>query len=164
MKRVQRLIFLLAVGCGVSVFAQAPQSKPDFSGTWIFSVQKSSLKVPPPTSMTLHIKQKDPEIGFVRKQVYGDRSFDWKLDAITDSQKEVVQHSPGYTTASRVYWQGNALVVDSTITATDGTKISDLVTYTLEDGGKALEGVERQTTVGGTGTATNSWVYEKKAE
>jgi len=114
--------------------------------------------------MTLRIKQQDPQISFVRKQVYGDQSFDWKLDTATDSQKEVVQKSPGYTTASRVYWQGNALVVDSTITATDGTKISDLVTYSLEDGGKVLEGVERQTTVGGTGSAANKWAYEKKPE
>ena len=162
MKRVQTLFFVLAVG--LSAVAQGPQSKPDFSGTWVFSPQKSSLKIPPPTSMTLRIEQKDPQISFVRKQLYGDQSFDWKLDAATDTQKEVVQDAPGYTTASKVYWQGTAMVVDSTITGTDGTKISDLVTYSLVDGGKVLEGVERQTTAGGKGSATNKWVYEKKAE
>ena len=162
MKRVQTILFLLAVG--LSAAAQGPQSKPDFSGMWVFNAQKSSLKVPAPTSMTLRIEQKDPQISFVRKQVYGDQSFDWKLDAATDTQKEVVQDSPGYTTASKVYWQGTALVVDSTMTASDGTKISDVVTYSLEDGGKFLESVERQTAVGGKGSATNKWVYEKKAE
>ncbi len=114
--------------------------------------------------MTLRIEQKDPQISFVRKQVYGDQSFDWKLNAAADSQKEVVQDSPGYTTASRVYWQGNAMVVDSTITASDGTKISDQVTYSLEDGGKVLEGLERQTAIGGKGSAMNKWVYDKKPE
>lgn len=164
MKRVQTLVFLLAVGCGFSVFAQGPQSKPDFSGTWIFSAQKSSLKVPPPTSMTLRIEQRDPQISFARTQVYGDQSFKWKLDADTEGQKEIVQHSPGYTTNSRVHWQGSALVIDQQITATDGTKVTDQVTYSLGDGGRTLEGVELQATVGGTGSATNKWVYDKKAE
>lgn len=114
--------------------------------------------------MTLQINQKDPEISFVRQQVYGDQSFDWKLNAVADGQKDVVQQGPGYTTNSRVYWQGNAMVIDSQITASDGTKVSDLVTYSLVDGGKTLEAVERQTTVGGKGSATNKWVYEKKAQ
>ncbi len=160
MKRVQTFLFLLTVG--LSALAQGSQSKPDFSGTWVFSPQKSSLKVPPPTSMTLQIEQKDPQISLVRKQLYGDQSFDWKLDAATDGQKEVVQDSPGYSTSSKVYWQGTALVIDSMISATDGTKISDVVTYSLEDGGKLLEGVERQTAIGGKGSAINKWVYEKK--
>jgi len=152
---------LFAAIFGLTVYVQA-QAKPDFSGTWIFNPQKSSLKVPPPSSMTLEIEQKDPDVSFSRKQVYGDQSFDWKLQAVTDGQKDVVQEGPGYTTHSRVYWQGNAMVIDSQITASDGTKVSDLVTYNLADGGKTLEAVERQTTAGGKGSATNKWVYEKK--
>jgi hypothetical protein len=164
MRRVRTLVILLTVGSGFAVVAQGPQSKPDLSGTWIFNAQKSSLKVPAPTSMTLQIEQKDPQISFARKQIYGDQTFDWKLDAATDSQNEVVQDAPGYKTASKVYWQGTALVVDTTITASDGTKISDVVTYSLQDGGKMLETVERQTTAGGKGSATNKWVYEKKSQ
>ncbi len=156
-------LFFLAALFGLTVSSQA-QAKPDFSGTWIFSAQKSALKVPAPSSMTLQIDQKDPEISFVRKQVYGDQTFNWKLDAVSDGQKEVVQDAPGYTSHSRVYWQGNAMVVDSEIVGSDGTKVTDQVTYTLADGGRTLEGVEHQATVGGKGSSTNKWVYEKKAQ
>ena len=154
---------LLLASLGAFASASEAQAKPDFSGTWIFSAQKSALKVPPPTSMTLQIEQKDPQISFARKQIYGDQNFDWKLDTVTDGQKEVVQDAPGYTTHSRVSWQGNAILVDTEIIASDGTKVTDQVTYTLIDGGKTLEAVERQTTVGGKGSSTNKWVYEKKA-
>jgi hypothetical protein len=157
-------ILLLTAISGLNILAQSAQAKPDFSGTWVFSVQKSILKVPPPSSMTLQIEQKDPQVTFARKQVYGDVSFDWKLEAVADGQKEVVQDAPGYTTHSRVYWQGTAMVVDSEIVASDGTKVTDQVTYTLADGGKLLEAVEHQATVGGKGSATNKWVYEKKAQ
>jgi hypothetical protein len=155
-------LLLFAALFGLAVFGQA-QAKPDFSGIWIFNPQKSALKVPPPSSMTLDIEQKDPDISFARKQVYGDLSFDWKLNAVADGQKDIVQEAPGYTTHNRVYWQGNAIVVDSQFVASDGTKVSDLVTYNLVDGGKTLEAVERQTTAGAKGSATNKWVYEKKA-
>jgi len=161
--RIIPVLLLMAI-FGLNTFAEAQQAKPDFSGTWVFSAQKSSLKVPPPSSMTLQIEQKDPQISFARKQVYGDQSFDWKLETVADGQKEVVQDSPGYTTHSRVYWQGTAMVVDSEIVASDGTKVTDQVTYTLIDGGKLLEAVEHQATVGGKGSATNKWVYDKKAQ
>jgi len=157
-------LLLLAALVAVNAYGQAPQAKPNLSGTWIFSPQKSALKVPPPSSMTLQIAQNDPEVNFSRTQVYGDQNYAWKLDIVADGQKEVVQDSPGYTTRSRVYWQGNAMVIDSKITASDGTAVSDVVTYSLIDGGKTLEAVERQVTVGAKGSTTNKWVYEKKAQ
>ena len=54
--------------------------------------------------------------------------------------------------------------VDEKITAVDGTTVNDLVTYTLGDDAKTLEGVERQTTVGAKGGATNKWIYDKKSQ
>ena len=156
-------LFFLAALSGFTVSSQA-QAKPDFSGTWVFNAQKSALKIPPPSSMTLQIEQKDPQISFARKQVYGNQTFDWSMETVSDGHKEVVQDAPGYTTHSRVYWQGNAMVIDSEIVGSDGTKVTDQVTYTLADGGKTLEAVEHQATVGGKGSSINKWVYEKKAQ
>jgi hypothetical protein len=161
MKRTLVLLLLLRA---LGAYGQTPASKPNFSGTWTFDVQKSSLKVSAPSSMTLQIDQNDPQIRLSRTQVYGSQTFDWKLETVADGQKEVVQNSPSYTTKSRVYWQGNSLVVDEKITAADGTTVNDLVTYTLGDDAKTLEGVERQTTVGAKGGATNKWVYDKKSQ
>lgn len=153
--------FLLLLA-GIAVYAQAPQSKPNLSGTWIFDSQKSSLKVPGPGTMTLQIDQDDPKLVMARTQTYGDQSFSWKIDTIADGQKEVVDTTGGLTTNSRAYWQGSALILDQKITASDGTKVNDMVTYSLEDGGNTLLAVERQTVVGGKGATTNKWVYTKK--
>jgi hypothetical protein len=164
MRRAIVLLLLIGAMSIPAVYGQGPQSKPNFSGTWIFDAQKSILKVPAPSSMTLQIDQNDPQVGFARTQVYGDQSFDWKLQTIADGQKEVVENSPRYTTNSRVYWEGNSLVIDQKITASDGTTVTDLVTYSLADDGKTLQAVERQVTVGAKGSTTNKWVYDKKAQ
>ena len=47
------------------------------------------------------------------------------------------------------------------MTAQDGTKVSDVVTYTLLPDG-SLQALETQTTVGGKGANNNKWVYDKK--
>ena len=114
--------------------------------------------------MTMHIDQNDPQVRFARTQVYGDQSFDWKLDIVADGKKEVVQKLPSYTANSRAYWEGSSLIVDQKMTAPDGTTVTDLVTFSLVDDGKTLEGVERQATAGAKGSTTNKWVYQKKAQ
>lgn len=158
------LVAILLLPLTLPAASQAQKAKPNLSGTWIFSAQKSSLKMPAPSSMTLQIAQNDPQINFSRSQVYGERTFDWKLEAVTDGQKEVVQKSPDYTANIRVYWEGDSLVLDQKITAPDGTQANDMVTYSLADSGNLLQAVERQTTVGGKGSTTNKWVYEKRAQ
>lgn len=157
-------LLVLTALSSLMLSGQTPQSKPNLSGTWVFNAQKSTLKVTAPTSMTLQIQQNDPQISFARTQVYGDQNFDWKLEAVADGQKEVVQTMPAYTTNSRVYWEGNSLVLDQKISAPDGTKVNDQVTYSLADDGKTLLAVEHETTVGAKGSVTNKWIYEKKAQ
>jgi hypothetical protein len=157
------LVFVLAAW-SLALPAQQGAAKPNLTGMWVFSAQKSSLKVPAPSSMTLLIDQNDPQIHFTRTQVYGDQKFNWELAASTDGQKDVVQNEPTYTANVRVYWDGGALVLDQQITAGDGTKANDVVTYSLADDGKVLQAIERQTVVGGKGTLTNKWVYERQAQ
>lgn len=159
-RQISAFVFLVV---GIAAFGQTPQSKPNLSGTWVFDSQKSELKIPGPATMTLHIDQKDPHISFARIEKYGDQSFNWNLDADADSPKEIVNTAPnGVTTSSKVYWQGNALILDQKITASDGTKVNDMVTYTLDDNFSTLQAVERQTAVGGKGSTVNKWVYDKK--
>lgn len=157
------IVSLLLLGSAVALSAQtaAPAAKPNYSGTWVFDAHKSKLVVPPPSSMTLEIKQEDPRISFMRTQAYGDQSFNWKLAATVDDPKPVQEDGPGYVTDSRVYWQQNALVLEQKITSSDGTKVSDVVTYTLQPDG-TLQAYESQTTVGGKGANNNRWIYDKK--
>jgi hypothetical protein len=164
MKGLRVVLLLIVLALTTALHAQSASAKPNLSGTWTFSPQKSSLKVEPPTSMTLQIDQSDQQISFARSQAYGDQKFDWKLETVPDGQKEVVQKSPAYTANIRVYWEGSSLVVDQKITAPDGTQATDMVTYSLADNGKTLQAVERQTTVGGKGSTNNKWVYDKQGQ
>ncbi|HEY1731667.1 MAG TPA: hypothetical protein VGG15_07950 [Terriglobales bacterium] len=159
------IVSLLLLGAAVLVYGQTAPSaaKPNYSGTWVFDSHKSKLVVPAPSSMTLEIKQEDPKISFVRAQTYGDQNFNWKLAANVDDPKPVQEDGPGYVTDSRVYWQQNSLVLDQKMTASDGTKVSDVVTYTLLPDG-SLQAFESQTTVGGKGVNNNKWIYDKKAQ
>ncbi len=157
------IVSLLLLGTAVLACGQTapPAAKPNYSGMWVFDAHKSKLVVPPPSSMTMEIKQEDPQISFVRTQVYGDQSFNWKLAATVDDPKPVQEDGPGYVTDSRVYWQQNTLVLEQKITSSDGTKVSDVVTYTLMPDG-SLQAYESQTTVGGKGANNNKWIYDKK--
>src|SRR5215472_375955 len=159
MTRLSLVLLLTALASTVLVQGQTTNPKPNLSGTWVFSPQKSSLKIDPPTSMTLHIDQTDAQISFDRSQAYGEQKFDWKLETVADGQKEVVQSLPSYKSNVRVYWEGTSLVLDQRITANDGTQATDTVTYSLSDNGRMLQAVEHQTTVGGKGSTTNKWVY-----
>ena len=159
---VAKIVFpTLLVAFALLLQAQEAQPRPNLSGNWVFNPQKSSLKMPAPTSLTLRIEQADSQVHFSRTQLYGEQRFHWDLDTVADGQKEVVQKEPQYTANVRVYWQGTSLVLDQQITADDGTKATDVVTYSLADGDKTLEAVERQTVVGGKGIITNKWVYER---
>lgn len=146
----------------LSIFAhgQQPAAKPNLSGTWVFDAQKSSLQDPPPSSMTFKIEQNDPHIHLSRTQVYGGKSDTWTLDTITDGQKEVVQHSPMYTSHIKTYWDGDSLVLDEKITAGDGSKATNVVKYSLASDGKTLQADENEVTP--LGKSANKWVYDKQ--
>ena len=159
-------VSLLATVIALAIVSQGqqPDPKPSLAGTWIFSAQKSSLKVPAPNSMTLKIEQNDPQVKFARTQAYGDQNFAWNLDIVADGQKEVVDKQPGYSTDTRAYWEGKSLVLDLKITADDGTKQTDLVTYSVSDDGKTLQAVEHLVTTGAKGATNSKWIYEKQSQ
>jgi hypothetical protein len=158
------IVFLLLVTAGTAAYAQAEQPKSNFSGTWVFDAHKSKLTVPAPSAMTLQIKQDNDQFNFDRSQTYGEQSFNWKLDATVGSAQPIEDKAPGYTTASKLYWDNSVLVLEQTITAADGTKVNDLVKYSMMDNGNTLKAIEMQTTTGGKGANSNTWVYERKAQ
>jgi hypothetical protein len=158
---MKRLLAVLPLLLFMSLLALGQQaSKPNFSGTWIFNAQKSTLQDPAPSSVKFQIEQHDPHIRLSRTQVYGGQSNTWSVDSGTDGQKEVVQHSALYTSHIRMYWDGDTLVMDEKITAGDGSKATNTVKYTLADDGKTLVAVESEETP--VGKATNKWVYDKQ--
>lgn len=161
MRQLTIVLLLLATG----VVAQTPAGgSANFTGTWVFDAHRSKLTVPAPSAMTLVLKQDNNQIDFDRTQTYGDQSFPWKLNATIGSQAPVQAKGPGYTTATKVFWQENVLVVDQAITSDDGTKLNDVAKYTILDNGNTLQAIEMQTTVGGKGANSNKWIYTRKAE
>ena len=55
-----------------------------------------------------------------------------------------MQNSSLYTANIKMYWQGNSLVLDQKITTSDGSKATDVVTYSLSPDGNTLQAVEHQ--------------------
>jgi hypothetical protein len=162
MHRLITPILLLVTAAVVPAYGQQLDTKPNLSGIWVFNAQKSVLKMPAPSSLTLKIDSHDPRVQLSRTQFYGEQKNVWNLDIVADGQKEVVQSSPLYTSHIRMYWEGNSLVLDEKITAGDGTKATNVVSYSLADGGNSLQAVERVESP--SGKFTNKWVYDKQAQ
>jgi hypothetical protein len=159
---MKRFFVSLPLLLSMTMLAPGQDSKPDFSGKWIFNVQKSALQIPAPSSMTLQIDQHDPHVHLIRVQVYGDTSDTWTLDAATDDQREIVQQSPLYVSRSRLYWYGNSLILDEKIVAGDGSKATNIVKYSLDTDGKTLVALETEKTK--VSRTTNKWVYDKQTQ
>jgi hypothetical protein len=63
--------------------------------------------------------------------------------ALTTDGKEKIDKEPGRTTTSRLYWDGDVLVFDERIVLTDGREATNVVRYSLRDGGRTLVAEEK---------------------
>lgn len=147
------LALLLAV-------AAPGQGNPDFSGTWIFNPQKSRLEIKLNIERaSFTIDHKEPDFHFSRVFV-----VDGKQDALsyslTTDGREVVTKRTGRTTYSRLSWDGDGLVFDTRIVLDDGREATNIVRYSLRDGGKTFVAEEKFR--GPVLKYDNLWVADRK--
>jgi hypothetical protein len=84
----------------------------------------------------------------------------WSIDLVVGSQQTHVEKDGPLVFHSRMYRDGDALVLAEDITASDGQKAKNTVRYTLEDEGYTpVESEEEETPAG---NETNRWVLERK--
>jgi hypothetical protein len=154
-KCLELLSLVLCVG-GL-LLAQTP-AKPDFSGNWRLNLQKSHLEVPVPDSATFRVEHQEPKFKLTRTFVFGGKNDTISFELTTDG-KEYYRKDGNQESWTRMYWQGNSLVLDSKIriNGKDGTNI---VTYSLADNGRTFLAVERLRAP--KFSHINHWVFDKQ--
>ncbi len=147
---------LLCVAAGL-----AAQTRPDFSGEWVLSKERSRLQVPQATSLDrglVRIQHRDPQFRFHRVFVSGgqDDTLTWQLK--TDGV-EVAGENGQMRTFSRLFWEGDTLVFVTRFVSPRG-EATNTVRYRLKDGGRTLEAHE--VFRGPRFSYDNLWVLEKR--
>ena len=138
----------------------APAGKPDLTGTWTLDLEKCQLQSPSKIdSGTITIAHRDPAFRFSRTFVVGGKEDALSYELTTDGREKIVKE-PGRTTSSRMYWDGDVLVLDEKIVLTDGRAATNTVRYSLHEGGRMLVAEERFR--GPFHKHDNIWVADRK--
>ena len=156
-------VLVLAAVCFAACLAarglETPLPKPDFSGTWKFDPERSSLQMQSPDASTFIIEHRDPSWRLERTHVFGERSDTLTLELTTDGEPTTFTLH-GWEVESRLRWEDSSLVFHSTMRR-EGRLTTVEVRYRLEDDGRtfvAEEHMESEET-----THDNLWVFEKAA-
>jgi hypothetical protein len=160
MKKGRRIwILITALLPAVMLFASRSE-KPDLSGTWVLNLEKSQLQIEAKIERgTFTIEHKEPAFRFSRVFVVEGKA-DALSYALTTDGKEKIDKQPGRTTVSRLYWDGNVLVLDERIVLADGREATNVVRYSLRDGGQTLVAEEKFR--GPVRRHDNLWVADRK--
>ena len=138
-RKLSALVMLagLAGFCGAQT---AGQAKPNFSGTWKLTLQKSDLGQFAPTSETDTITQTADElkieVASESQRGKRDTTTTAKLDG-TDTPNPAAANSVFQILSTKATWQGSSLVITQTTSFQD-SKGTMTATYTLSDDGKTL--------------------------
>jgi hypothetical protein len=157
----ERQAFGAALCLGAAVLLAAPAAgKPDFSGTWVVNLEKSRLaNWAKFDSTTITIEHKEPNFRFHRLSVKGGIPDEASYVLTTDGV-EKVEKEGGRASYSRLTWDGEALVFQSRLVLPNGREATDVVRYTLRDGGKTFVAEEKFR--GPVVKYDNLWVADKK--
>ena len=142
--------------------AEQPTRRPDFSGRWLLDLDRSSIKGDnPPVSSIFVIQHKEPRWHLSRTHIYSSGKSDTQnIDLVTMERKGSVHREGGYTVSSRMYWEGESLVLDEKISGPGGWRGTNLVKYSLADNGKTLIALEREED--SKSKTTNRWMFYNK--
>ena len=110
--------------------------KPNFTGTWNFNHERSTLQIPAPEATIFVIDHREPTFRITRTHTVGERRDTFSLDLTTDGQLTSTLHE-GLRLRSRAYWDDNTLVFDTGFVRA-GIAATNIVRYTLSDGGNTL--------------------------
>lgn len=130
------------LAAAVLMSAAAP-AKPDFSGVWVVNPQKSQLAAWAKfDSTTITIDHKEPHFKFHRLSVKAGKVDEVSYEVTTDGV-EKVEKEGGRVNHNRLSWDGDVLVFESRMVLPNGREATDVVRYTLKDGGKTFVADEK---------------------
>ncbi len=128
---------------GVGAAPAASSAKPDFTGVWVIDPEKCRLDPRFKDARgTITITHKEPRFRFERVflGVGSDERFSYEL---TTDGKEVITQGNGRTEYARLDWDGDVLVYSDRIVLKDGRESTDVVRYSLLDGGRTFVAEEK---------------------
>jgi hypothetical protein len=139
--------------------SQAEKLPPPFSGTWVLKMQRSKVEAAhPPVSSEAIIRYDGKTWHFKRTHRYDSGRVDvWSIDLVVGSSKFQVEKDGPYVFRSRMYRDGDALVLAQDITASDGQKAKNTVRYSIEDKGNTLIEMKRKRRPQGTRRIGGFW-------
>lgn len=153
------LAVLCLAGCQTtSGGLEPPVSRPDFSGTWVFQGDRSSLEIPPPDSSIFVIDHRDPHWRLERTHVFEGREDTLVIELQTDGEP-VVRNVRGVEVESRLHWEGDILVFESAYTL-EGEEATVAVRYRLADEGRTF--IAEEHLQGAQYSHRNTWVFARQ--
>jgi hypothetical protein len=144
----------------VSAWPAFSQQKPNFSGQWTFNKEKSRLAAAWAAGIergTVRIDHREPQFTFER--IFTIAGKDSKVSYTQTTDGKAVEKVDGdIKESSRMYWEGDVLVLSERYQKPGLPEATNVVHYRLLEGGRVLEAVERVT---GPGAHENLWIFEK---
>jgi hypothetical protein len=129
----KRIVFPLIVACGL----MQGETKPNFNGVWKMDPARSDFPAGPTPESRLDrigvdgVNMKDTITQKLRHSDETTYDMLYTLDG-----KECTNHVNGREVKATVHWEGNDLVIDSTVFAIRNTKIEDR--WSLSADGKTI--------------------------
>ena len=133
-------------------------SKPDFSGTWIFSPDKSDLQIRNPDKVIFKIEHDEPSFALERTLTFGEKTDTFRIDLIIGLQNAKFTKE-GARIHPSLHWEENILIFKSKIIQEE-IEASNIVRYQLKSGGKILEAHEVYKSP--AQSYENRWVFKRE--
>ena len=135
--------FGLAFSLAALVLFASGLEKPNFSGVWEINLQKSQLaNWAKFDRTTITIEHMDPNFRFHRLSIKAGKSDEISYELTTDG-RERVEKDKGRSSVSRLDWDGDVLVYRNRMALADGREVTDIVRYSLHDGGRTFVAEEK---------------------
>jgi hypothetical protein len=134
--------------------------KPDFSGEWRLNRDDCTLSpgADGVRSAVWHIEHRDPKFRIKASCETAGDPIQWEYELLSDGV-EVVGGEPGASMASRVHWDGDALVVTMRIERPGGEMTIEFRHQLLDDG-RRLRADEQLR--GTDHDQDNVWMFERR--
>ena len=134
------------------------EERPNFTGTWLLDLRRSTLQIAPPTASTFRIEHQEPHFHLSRTHVSGERSDTWSI-ALTTDGTEHSQKNGDLDVRARLNWAGSSLEAELKFNR-KGEEGDVVVRYMITDGGRTLSAVERLRSA--AQSYDNTWVFERQ--
>jgi hypothetical protein len=165
MKRAGYL-FAILVFLPASLWAQSSHAAsaklPEFSGIWNLNMRESKIQTGRPSGlgqMVIAYDGKTWKLKHIRRNNDGLVSDTWDITLVVGSTTLHVEREEPLTFRSRIYRDGDAMVLLEYVRTDRGQTTRNTVRYTLENDGMTL--VEDERSVSVLGTERNHWVLDR---